>query len=113
MFSLDSDRPERTHEFKHTNPDIDKLRAEYISLYGNYGENVHKDFIKCINSISTKILCAVDVQSIEEVAEIAQKNYGLFNHRINNNPVYKDIPTDTKEELLEFFEKFAMTSLYR
>lgn len=110
---LDSDRPDRTHEFRHTNPDIDKLNVEYISLYGNLGENVHKDFIKYINSISSKILRIVDVQSIEEVAEFAQRSYSLFNQRVNNSLVYKDVPSDVKEELLEFFEKFAMTSLYR
>lgn len=53
------------------------------------------------------------MQSIEEVAEIAQKKYNTFNQRVNNFLVYKEVPADIKEELVEFFEKFAMINLYR
>lgn len=110
---LDTGRPERYIDFRHTDPDVDKLTAEYISLYGHLGESVRNDFFKCVNAMSTKIVSAFDTKSIEEIAEVAQKCYNLFNTRVNNSPYYEEVPQETKEDLLNFFEKFGMISLYR
>lgn len=108
---LDLGRPERFEIRK--NPDVDKLTVEFISKYGHLGEDVRKDFLKCAYSVPTKILSKLDYKPIEEIAENIQGFYKLYNTRMHNVDVYSQVPNELKDELLDFFERFVMTSLYR
>lgn len=86
--------------------------AEFISLYGIWGDAVRKDFFKCIQSFTVKIYSELETKPIEDIAEIAQKYYNLYNNRLNSNPTYSEVTTEVREELLDFFEKYVMVSLY-
>lgn len=98
---------------RQANPDADKLMAEFISSFGEWGEIVRKDFFKCVQSFTTKILSELDVKPIEDLAELAQNCYNLYNDRLNNNVVYQGVTSEVRDELLDFFEKYSMVSLYR
>lgn len=63
--------------------------------------------------MSTKIVSVFDSKSADEIAEAAQKYYTLFSRRVNESPVYKPVPQETREELVDFYEKFGMVGLYR
>ncbi|RZC42681.1 rab5 GDP/GTP exchange factor [Asbolus verrucosus] len=108
----DSGRPERHLDLRQANPDADKLMAEFISLYGIWGEMVRKDFFKCVQSFTTKIYSELDNKPIEDIAEMAQKYYNLYNNRVNSTQTYQEVTTEVREELLDFFEKYVMVSLY-
>ncbi|XP_044271052.1 rab5 GDP/GTP exchange factor isoform X1 [Tribolium madens] len=108
----DSGRPERHLDLRQANPDADKLTAEFISLYGVWGEQVRRDFFKCVHSFTTKIYSELENKPIEDIAEMAQKYYNLYSNRVNNTETYQEVTTDVRDELLDFFEKYVMVSLY-
>lgn len=112
MFS-DSGKPEKYIDMRQANPDADKLMAEFISSFGEWGEIVRKDFFKCVQSFTTKVLSELDTKPIEDLAELAQNCYNLYNDRLNNNVVYQGVTSEVRDELLDFFEKHSMVSLYR
>lgn len=92
---------------------MEKLTAEYITKYGVWGEHVRKDFLKCVNSVYTKILIDIDNKPIEDIAELIQKYYNMFSDRLNRNSVYEEVNHDIRDQMLDFFEKFVMIGLYR
>ncbi|XP_018573285.1 rab5 GDP/GTP exchange factor isoform X1 [Anoplophora glabripennis] len=108
----DSGRPEKYIDMRQANPDADKLMAEFISSFGEWGEIVRKDFFKCVQSFTTKILSELEAKPIEDLAELAQNCYNLYNDRVNNNVVYQGVTSEVRDELLDFFEKYSMVSLY-
>ncbi|XP_068897221.1 rab5 GDP/GTP exchange factor isoform X2 [Tenebrio molitor] len=108
----DSGRPERHLDLRQANPDADKLMAEFISLYGVWGELVRRDFFKCVQSFTTKIYSELENKPIEDIAEMAQKYYNLYSNRVNSTQTYQEVTTDVRDELLDFFEKYVMVSLY-
>ncbi|CAG9821976.1 unnamed protein product [Phaedon cochleariae] len=110
----DSGRPERYADImRQSTPDTDKLLVEFISTYGEWGELVRKDLLKCAQSIVTEIFCGLDTKPIEDLAEIAQNYYNKYDNRLLTNTVYQVVPSDVKDQLLDFFEKYSMMSLYR
>nr|CAH7765742.1 unnamed protein product [Callosobruchus chinensis] len=105
-------RPEKYIDIRQMNPDADKLLAEFISAYGEWGEAVRKDFLKCVQSFTSKIINELDFKSVEELADIAQNYYQLYNNRLNNNTVYQSVTPEVRDKLLDFFERYSMVSLY-
>lgn len=110
MFFPDSGRPERHIDIRQNNPDVNKLVAE---AYSKYEEPVRKDIFRCAQSFITKILSELDMKPIEELAEIAQNFYNLYKNRLNSNLIYEAVPSEVRDELLEYFERYCMVSLYR
>ncbi|KAJ8917837.1 hypothetical protein NQ315_010749 [Exocentrus adspersus] len=108
----DSGRPEKYYDMRQANPDANKLMTEFISSFGKWGETVRKDFSKCVQSFTTKILSELDAKPIEDLAELAQNCYNLYNDRLKNNAVYQAVTSEVRDELLDFFEKYSMVGLY-
>ncbi|CAH0554478.1 unnamed protein product [Brassicogethes aeneus] len=108
----DSERSERQFDVRHANPDTDKLNVEFIAQFGKYGEAVRHDFFKCAQYFTTKIVHEMNLKLIDELAEMAQKCYVSYMTRINGNPHYQQVPEGVREDLLDFFEKYCMISLY-
>lgn len=79
-------------------------------VYG--GELVRKDFFKCAQSFTTKMYSELENKPIEDIAEMAQKYYNLYSHRVNSTQTYQEVTTEVRDELLDFFEKFVMVTLY-
>lgn len=113
LFDLDAGRPEKHFDIRQANPDADKLMAEFISNYGEFGEHVRRDFFKCIQSMTAKIWSELDNKPVEELAEMAQNYYNLYNSRLSSYPVYQAVPCDVRDQLLDFYERYSMVSLYR
>lgn len=86
--------------------------TEFLSKYGHLGEAVRKDFFKCIQHFTGRLI-NMDSKPIDELAELAQKYYNLYNLRVNENPDYHALSADLKSDLEDFFEKYSMVSLYR
>lgn len=96
----------------HHNPDVVKLNVEYIHNFGSLGDVVRQDFMKCATTFCTKVTKEVYSKPFEEIAELAQKYYNLFSYRINSHDIYGAVDQDSKEQLVDFFEKYVMTTLY-
>ncbi|XP_050304674.1 rab5 GDP/GTP exchange factor isoform X2 [Anthonomus grandis grandis] len=107
----DTIKPEK-YSIRQANPDADKLMAEFLSKYGCLGDEVRRDFLKCIQVFTNTLLNELESKPIDEIAEIAQKYYNLYNTRINSRITYQELATDVKVELEDFFEKYSMVSLY-
>lgn len=86
--------------------------AEFLSKYGHLGDDVRKDFLKCIQLFTSKLLNELESKPIDELAELAQKYYNMYNGRINAYPVYQELDAEIRTELEDFFEKHLMVSLY-
>ncbi|KAL3268512.1 hypothetical protein HHI36_007623 [Cryptolaemus montrouzieri] len=109
----DADRPHRITDLKHSNPDADKLLAEFIMNFSQNGDTLRHEFFKYVQVFVKIIQKDIDMNKpIEDVTENAQKYYNHFNSRLNNAPVFKDLPSEVKDQLLDFFEKYVMTMLY-
>ncbi|CAG9859339.1 unnamed protein product [Phyllotreta striolata] len=109
----DVGRPENLVDImRQANPEANKLMAEFIAQYSQYGEGIRKDFLKCSQAFSNKIVKELDVKPMEDLAEIAQNYYNQYQNRVNSNPTYQNVPNDVKDRLVEFFENFTMISLY-
>lgn len=107
----DIGRPEK-FDIRQSNPEADKLAAEFISHYGKWGEHVRKDFFSVVQHFIRKVVVEIDVKPIEEVAEIVQKYYNVYKNRLSNSSVYDQVPSDVQEELLDFCERYLMVNLY-
>lgn len=108
----DVGRPERHHEPRHTNPELEKLEIEYMSTYIHLGRHVRDDFFKFVKFFNASIKNEMNARPIEEVAVVAQKYYNFFSNRINTHEIYAKVEQDVKDHLIDFFEKFSMTTLY-
>lgn len=60
-----------------------------------------------------KVISELYNKPIDEIAELAQKYYNLFHSRLNSYDIYKKVDHEVKDQLIDFFEKYVMTSLYR
>ncbi|XP_057656208.1 rab5 GDP/GTP exchange factor isoform X1 [Diorhabda carinulata] len=107
----DASRPEK-YILRQPNPDTDKLMVEFISIFCQWGEGIKKDFFRCSQAFSNKILSELDTKPIEDLAETAQNYYNLYNNRVNSYPAYENLPIEVREKLVEFFEKYSMITLY-
>ncbi|XP_026829022.1 rab5 GDP/GTP exchange factor [Ooceraea biroi] len=102
------------HELLKDNTDLEKVKAENRDLLVYIAKTlVEKDVRKCIHSFVVDILQNKDIKRIEELSEITQNFYHVFGKRLENSTKYADIPTDIKEKLLDYVERYAMTLLYR
>ncbi|XP_030749753.1 rab5 GDP/GTP exchange factor isoform X2 [Sitophilus oryzae] len=108
----ESGKPEKYVNTRQNNPDANKLMTQFLSKYGYLDDNVRKDFEKCAQAFITKMLSEVDLKPVDELAEMAQKYYNLYNTRINSYPVYQDLNAEVRTDLEDYFEKYAMISLY-
>ncbi|XP_025837275.1 rab5 GDP/GTP exchange factor [Agrilus planipennis] len=107
----ESTRSEK-HAPRHANPEIEKLLAEYISSFGSWGENVRNDFLKCSNSVYTKVISEIDCKPIDEIADLVQRYYTMFSNRLQIEQVYEHVSPEAKDQIFDFFEKFVMVYLY-
>lgn len=100
-------------EIRQANPDANKLDAEFVAQFGVWGENVRKDFFKLVQSFTIKILNDIESKKlIEDLSEAAQKYYNFYNNRLNSYVIYQEVPAEVRDDLLDFFERYSMTTLY-
>lgn len=86
--------------------------AEFLGQYGYLGDDIRKDFIKCIQVFTSKLLNEMESKPIDELAEMAQKYYNWYNGRTNSHAVYAEVDPEVKTELEALFEKHSMVTLY-
>ncbi|XP_060529314.1 rab5 GDP/GTP exchange factor isoform X2 [Cylas formicarius] len=104
----DSGKPEKYVSIRQSNPDAEKLAAEFFKDYGALDEHLTKDFFKCVRSFTTKIQNEIEAKPIEEIAEMAQTYYNLYESRVNSYPINAEVKT----QLVNFFERYGMVVLY-
>ncbi|KAK9877335.1 hypothetical protein WA026_017730 [Henosepilachna vigintioctopunctata] len=107
------EKPHRNSDLKHSNPDADKLMAEFMLTFGQLSESLRHDFFKYIQVFIKRIQTDINMNKpIEDVTEVAQKYYNTFNNGLNTSSTFKDLPSDVRDQLLDFFEKYVMTILF-
>lgn len=112
----DTGRPDPYQDLKKPNPELDKLKLEYSESFGFLGRVIEKDIELCIQSFCKTMRQHFDVKTVDELGEYAQKCYKLFSRRMEDhqkNTIYENVSPEIREALLDFFEKFTMTCLYR
>ncbi|XP_065090128.1 rab5 GDP/GTP exchange factor [Ochlerotatus camptorhynchus] len=109
----ESERPPRHHHHHHHNRQpMDKLEQEYQdALKALKIEDAAKRELKYfIEMLDQKIRKKHSDCSIEEVSEIVQNGYTKFQEYMNvENSKFANVSQETKEQVLDFFEKCIMT----
>lgn len=112
----ESERPTRHHHHHsnhhHHRQPMDKLEQEYQdALKALKIEDAAKRELKYfIEMLDQKIRKKHSDCSIEEVSEIVQNEYIKFREYMNmENSKFVNVPQETKEQALDFFEKCIMT----
>ncbi|XP_044732935.1 rab5 GDP/GTP exchange factor isoform X2 [Chrysoperla carnea] len=111
--SKESGRSDIHLELHQPNPDLEKLKIEYLSGFSSLSREVHSDIRQCIKVFTNRMINSLESRSIDELSEIAQNFYSNFGKRLDNSPIYQDVTNEMREQLLDFFEKYSITSLYR
>lgn len=111
---VDTGRPDIYQEFKKPNPELLKIKTEYRENYGYLGSKIEKEIDSLIQSFCTKMREDFEQnKTIDELGEMAQKGYKVFARKLENNPHYEHVSPEVREQLLDYFEKFTMTYLYK
>lgn len=108
----ESERPSRHHHHHHNRQPMDKLEQEYQdALKALKIEDAAKRELKYfIEMLDQKIRKKHSDCSIEEVSEIVQNGYSKFQEYMNvENSKFVNVSQETKEQVLDFFEKCIMT----
>ncbi|XP_076250855.1 rabaptin-5-associated exchange factor for Rab5 isoform X1 [Rhynchophorus ferrugineus] len=109
----DIGKPEKYAGLRQNNdPDADKLKTEFLSKYKYLGDEIRRDFLRFSDSFIRQILEDTNVKPVDELAEIAQKRYNVYNTRINSYHLYQQVSAEVRAELEDFLEKYTMTALY-
>lgn len=111
LLFIEIGRPGRIHESRQ-NPDAEKLILEYKLYYSNLGENVQNDFSQLATKCCIRIADGIYCKHIDEISEMVQKVYTLYSTKLNDAPIYNNVPQETKEQLMDFFEKYITTNEY-
>lgn len=94
-----------------SNPDLEKLDKEFRSTFAkNLTPIAERDVHKYLQALYKGVIKAPDISQAEE---FVQNCYQLFEKQIHESSYYKMLTQETKESLLDFFEKYATTYLYK
>uniref|UniRef100_A0A6M2DH06 Putative vacuolar assembly/sorting protein vps9 n=1 Tax=Xenopsylla cheopis TaxID=163159 RepID=A0A6M2DH06_XENCH len=94
-----------------SNPDLEKLDKEFRSTFArNLTPIAERDVHKYLQALYKGVIKAPDISQAEE---FVQNCYQLFEKQIHESSHYKMLTQETKENLLDFFEKYATTYLYK
>lgn len=105
---------EKYQEPEYRTAETEKLYAEYNQNFSQWGRTMSSDFFKNVQIFVNAIKTEVEInKSIEEVAETVQKYYKRINNKLNNSAIYEDVPSQVKEQLLDYFERYVMVFLYK
>ncbi|XP_046680458.1 rab5 GDP/GTP exchange factor-like isoform X1 [Homalodisca vitripennis] len=96
-------------------PEVDRLRQEHSELFTQVGKAVEADVHKCIHSLYARLSREAEDMSVpvDDLSEHTQNFYQVFTKRMDASTVYQNVNQETKEQLLDYLEKYAMTCLYR
>lgn len=85
-----------------------------METFKRYEGIFKSDFFKFAQVFIKRIRTEVDTNKpIDDISDVVQKYYCTFDSHLNTAEVYNNLETEDKEELLNFFEKYVMTVLYR
>ncbi|XP_054257998.1 rab5 GDP/GTP exchange factor-like isoform X2 [Macrosteles quadrilineatus] len=95
--------------------EVERLRQEHAELLSLVGKAVEHDVHKCVTSLYSKLSSEAEDLSIpiDDISERTQNFYQVFAKRMDAHLVYQNVNQETKEQLLDYLEKYAMTCLYR
>ncbi|XP_039291981.1 rab5 GDP/GTP exchange factor isoform X2 [Nilaparvata lugens] len=100
-------------DFGPATDEVERLRAEHVSLFAQAGLHVELDLHRHVHSFYGKLCEVADSGEVDDLSERAQNFYQMFNKRMDASTTYASVNQDTKEQLLDYMEKCAMTCLYR
>lgn len=109
----ESGRPDLHQELKKLSPEFDKVRKEYKEQFETLEHDVEKDVCCLVENFCNMICKYLEVKTIDELGEYAQSCYKKFLRRMEDKSCYINVNPETREQLLDFFEKATMTCLYR
>ncbi|XP_058806155.1 rab5 GDP/GTP exchange factor [Phymastichus coffea] len=94
--------------------ELQKIESDNHDLISMFNKTiVGRDVFKKINYFVNEIVECKDGKKIEKLSDVTQNFYQNFSKRMEESSIYKDVPSDIRERLLDYVERYTMTLLYR
>lgn len=107
--SAPEQRPRR--ESRNVSKETQQAKAELMEYLKNLKRPAAQDFVKVVQMLVDKLYQSVDIP-IEEVSELVQDFYQDLSDRLAGNTLYKDVPEDVTEGLIDLAEKYVTVKMY-
>lgn len=89
-----------------------QVGGEFTEFLKTIKKPVALDVSKKVRSFNERVQTLTEY-SIEELSEMVQDFYQSMSDRFHSNPLYSSCSPETIESLMDYMEKFIMTTLYR
>lgn len=102
----------RPPEFKIPLMVNENMKRDFRHRFPTLGSQVDRDARIFVHSFIMDVIKWADVTNVDELSELVQRQYQRFMKHMDTSPHFANVDSDTKELLMDFVEKHAMTYLH-
>ncbi|XP_063892447.1 rab5 GDP/GTP exchange factor isoform X1 [Helicoverpa armigera] len=102
----------RPPEFKIPGQVNEGMKCEFRVRFPQLGPAVDRDSRVFVHSFITDVIKCANVMTVDELSERVQRQYQRFMKHMDTSSHFANVDSDTKELLMDFVEKHAMTYLH-
>ncbi|XP_036369177.1 rab5 GDP/GTP exchange factor isoform X2 [Octopus sinensis] len=102
----------RKKEVRRASLESQQVGGEFAEFLQTLKKPVALDVSKRVRNLNERIHNLTDY-SIEELSEMVQDFYQSMSDQFHGTPLYSSCTAETTEQLMDYIEKFIMTTLYR
>lgn len=108
----DHSAEKRPPEFKIPGIVNEGMKRDFRARFPQLGPAVDRDSRLFVHSFIMDVIKCANVLSVDEVSERVQRQYQRFMKHMDTSSHFANVEADTKELLMDFVEKHAMTYLH-
>ncbi|KAL0893522.1 hypothetical protein ABMA27_013718 [Loxostege sticticalis] len=102
----------RPPEFKIPAMVFEGMKHDFRARFPALAPQVDRDARVFVHSFIMDVIKCANVMTVDELSERVQRQYQRFMKHMDTSPHFGNVDSDTKELLLDFVEKHAMTYLH-
>ncbi|XP_073944492.1 rabaptin-5-associated exchange factor for Rab5 isoform X2 [Choristoneura fumiferana] len=108
----DHDTPEKRPEFKIPSSVFENMKRDFRVRFPTLTTQVDRDARAFVHSFIMDVIKCANVMNVDELSERVQRQYQRFMKHMESSSHFANVDADTKEVLMDFVEKHAMTYLH-
>ncbi|KAL4706298.1 hypothetical protein ACJJTC_004907 [Scirpophaga incertulas] len=102
----------RSQEFKIPNAVMEGMKRDFRTRFPTLTHQVDHDARAFVHSFIMDVIKCANIMTVDELSERVQRQYQRFMKHMDSSQHFQDVDADTKEMLIDFVEKHAMTYLH-
>ncbi|XP_052758833.1 rab5 GDP/GTP exchange factor isoform X2 [Galleria mellonella] len=102
----------RPPEFKIPSMVNDGMKQDFRARFPNLPPQVDRDSRVFVHTFIMDVMKCASVMTVDELSERVQRQYQRFMKHMDTSQHFANVEPDTKEQLMDFVEKHAMTYLH-